>query len=159
MGNLGFENPESGKILLVESGILGFGTQNTAQGIRNPTEEWNPESKFHWKRLEYGIHGMGFIMQDGLGFPYTGLKNNTTNRRESTDGQTWRRLKLILFLVTFEITLGRSFCWIWSCNFVVYNASNFPSSIANKGAYLALLTKRKVFATTTATARRTLKQQ
>ena len=30
-------NPESGKILLVESGILNFGIQNTAQGIRNPT--------------------------------------------------------------------------------------------------------------------------
>ena len=28
---------ESGKILLVESGILGFGIWNTAQGIWNPT--------------------------------------------------------------------------------------------------------------------------
>ena len=28
--------------LLVESGILGFGIQNTAQGIRNPTKDWNP---------------------------------------------------------------------------------------------------------------------
>ena len=28
---------ESGKILLVESGILCFGIQNTAQGVRNPT--------------------------------------------------------------------------------------------------------------------------
>ena len=39
--------PESGKFWLVKAGILGFGIQNTAQGIRNPTEEWNPESKFH----------------------------------------------------------------------------------------------------------------
>ena len=70
--NLGLKNPDSGKILLVESGILGFGTQNTVQGIRNPTEEWNPESKFHSKRLEYGIYGMEFIIQDGLEFPYTG---------------------------------------------------------------------------------------
>ena len=52
MRNLGLKNPESGKIVLVESRILGSGTQNTAQGIRNPTKEWNPESKFHWKRLE-----------------------------------------------------------------------------------------------------------
>ena len=37
--------PESGKFLLVESGILGF-------GIRNPTNDWNPESKFYWQRLE-----------------------------------------------------------------------------------------------------------
>ena len=28
---------ESGKILLVESGLLSFGIRNTPQGIRNPT--------------------------------------------------------------------------------------------------------------------------
>ena len=40
---------ESGNFLLVESGILGFGIQNTAQGIRNPApgipnprESWIP---------------------------------------------------------------------------------------------------------------------
>ena len=32
-------NPESGKILLVESGILGFGIWNTAQGTRNPPND------------------------------------------------------------------------------------------------------------------------
>ena len=42
--------PESGKIFLVESGILGFGIRNTAQGIRNPTNDWNLEFKlFHWE--------------------------------------------------------------------------------------------------------------
>ena len=35
---------ESGKILHVESGILGIGIQNTAQRIRNPFCDWNPES-------------------------------------------------------------------------------------------------------------------
>ena len=35
---------ESGKILLMESGILGFGIRNTAQGFRIPL---NPESKFN----------------------------------------------------------------------------------------------------------------
>ena len=49
--------PESGKILLMESGILeillveseilGLGIRNTTQGIRNPTKDWNPESKFY----------------------------------------------------------------------------------------------------------------
>ena len=39
--NLEFEN-----ILLVELKILGFGIRTTAQGIRNPTNDWNPESKF-----------------------------------------------------------------------------------------------------------------
>ena len=31
----------------VESGILGFGIRNTAQGIPNPTNDWNPEFKLH----------------------------------------------------------------------------------------------------------------
>ena len=30
----------------------GFGIRNTAQGIRNPTNDWNLESKFHWQRLK-----------------------------------------------------------------------------------------------------------
>ena len=33
--------------MLVEYGILGFGIRNTAQGIQNPTNDWNPEFKFH----------------------------------------------------------------------------------------------------------------
>ena len=44
--------PESVKFLLVESEILGFGIRNTAQGIRNATDDWNSESRFHWQRLE-----------------------------------------------------------------------------------------------------------
>ena len=53
----GIRIPESGKVLLVgsgireifdtESGIQGFGIQNRAQVLRNPTKEWNPETKFH----------------------------------------------------------------------------------------------------------------
>ena len=37
---------QSGKLLLVESGILGFGIRKTAERIRNLTSDWNPESKF-----------------------------------------------------------------------------------------------------------------
>ena len=37
----------------MESEILGFVFRNTAQGIRRPTNDWNPEPKFHWQRLEY----------------------------------------------------------------------------------------------------------
>ena len=33
-------------------GIQGFGIQNRAQELRNPAKAWNPESTFHWKRLE-----------------------------------------------------------------------------------------------------------
>ena len=36
----------------MESAILGYGIRNTALGIRNPTNDWNPEFKFHWQWLE-----------------------------------------------------------------------------------------------------------
>ena len=39
--------PESRKFLLVESEIVGLRIWNTAQGIRNPTNDCNPESKFY----------------------------------------------------------------------------------------------------------------
>ena len=42
----GIRIQESGKVLRVESGILGFGIRSTRQGIRNPTNDWNPESEF-----------------------------------------------------------------------------------------------------------------
>ena len=47
-------NPDSGKILLMESGIPGFGIRNTAQGIANPNNEWNPESKTVLDFLTWG---------------------------------------------------------------------------------------------------------
>ena len=42
----------SGKFLLVESAIFGFGIQSTAQEIRNPTKDWIPGFNFHLQRLE-----------------------------------------------------------------------------------------------------------
>ena len=56
--------PESGKFLLVESGIweisriVCFVIRNTAQGIRNPSNDWNPESKFHWQRIRTPVPGI-----------------------------------------------------------------------------------------------------
>ena len=47
---------ESGKFLLEESGIMGFGIPNTFQGIRNPTNNQNPESKLHWKTIRTPFH-------------------------------------------------------------------------------------------------------
>ena len=41
----GIRIPESRNFLLLESGILGFGIRNPAIRIRNPTKDWNPESK------------------------------------------------------------------------------------------------------------------
>ena len=37
----GIRIPECWKIFLMESRILGFGIRNTAQGVRNPTNDWN----------------------------------------------------------------------------------------------------------------------
>ena len=36
-------NPQSEKIWIKESGILGFGIRNTARGIQNPANDWNAE--------------------------------------------------------------------------------------------------------------------
>ena len=38
---------ELGKSLLLESEILGSGVQNTTQGFRNATNDWNPKYKIH----------------------------------------------------------------------------------------------------------------
>ena len=47
-------NPESRKFLFVESGILGFGKRNTAQGIRNPLAcvagVWKGRERGFWAR-------------------------------------------------------------------------------------------------------------
>ena len=43
----GIQIPDSMKFLLVESGTresFACGTRDTAQGIRNPTKDYNPES-------------------------------------------------------------------------------------------------------------------
>ena len=45
MENFCLWNPESVELLLVNSGILGFGIPNAAQGIQNPSftdKDWNP---------------------------------------------------------------------------------------------------------------------
>ena len=51
----GIRIPESRNFLLVESGILGFGIRNPALGIRNPTKDWNPESKLPKDPLQIGL--------------------------------------------------------------------------------------------------------
>ena len=68
---------ESEKFLLVESGILGFRIQNTAQesgialGIQNPSS-----TDKRWNRVP-GIWNprCGFHNQDCFGFPYCGVIN------------------------------------------------------------------------------------
>ena len=72
-------NPESGKSLLVASRILEFGIRNTAQGIRSPTNDWNPQSKCNWQRLEWSTWnpestGVESRIQHYLGFPRMGVR-------------------------------------------------------------------------------------
>ena len=61
---------------LVESEILGFGIWNSAQRIRNPTNDWNLESKFTDKDsltnpvLKSGIHSVKSRIQDSLTLPF-----------------------------------------------------------------------------------------
>ena len=64
-------------------GILVFGIRKSAQGIRNPTNDWNPESKFHWRGVRnpsstdkeskvqwQGIQSVESWIQDCLGSPH-----------------------------------------------------------------------------------------
>ena len=50
--------PDPVKFLLVESGILGFGIRNSAQGIQNPATSWNLEFKFHWQQIWNPVPGI-----------------------------------------------------------------------------------------------------
>ena len=69
----GIWNP--GKILLAAYGILGFGIGKTAWGIWNPTNNWNPQSKFHRQKIRNPLCG---IQNPGLSWiPLHGVKNSS----------------------------------------------------------------------------------
>ena len=38
----------------------------SAQGMRNPTKDWNLESKFHWQRISRGIQCLESRIQDSI---------------------------------------------------------------------------------------------
>ena len=56
---------------LVESGILKFAICDSTQGIRNPTSDWNQQSKYHW-HPESRIHSVESRIQDFLVSPFMG---------------------------------------------------------------------------------------
>ena len=76
---------ESGKIWVMEYRILGFGIQNTAQGIRNPTNDWNSKSKFQWQ----GIRNPVFEIRN----PVHGTRKYNCMRRRLKMKKTGRRSK------------------------------------------------------------------
>ena len=59
----------------VESGILGFGIRDTAQEIRNPTNDWNPESKFHSLEIRNPVRGIRNPDNLSCGIRNSGLWN------------------------------------------------------------------------------------
>ena len=75
-GNFCLWNPESGKFCSWNpDSCFYFGIQNTLQRIRNPTNDWNSESKFHCLRIwnpvpGFRIHGVESRKQDCLGFSF-----------------------------------------------------------------------------------------
>ena len=64
-------------------GILGLVIRNKAQGIRNSTNDWNPESKLYWQILESSTCGPESTAWNQesktscLGFLYMGRTNTT----------------------------------------------------------------------------------
>ena len=100
--------PESRKLLPVESGIqkcflvnleswLEIQLWNTAQRIRNPSNDWNQESKFHWQEsgiqsLESRIRSLESTIQDVLGFCYLTIGLNPLGCVFPLTGQEiWKR--------------------------------------------------------------------
>ena len=81
----GVRGPGSGEILFVESGVVGFGIRNSARGIRNPTNEWNPETPSTDK--ECGIQYMEpGIRNLQIGIQYPRLRLITDGLHEEIQG-------------------------------------------------------------------------
>ena len=91
----GIQTPESGKFLLVESGIrktprfLGSETRNTAQEIRNPVPGiWildSTDKESGIQCLESRVHGVESRIQDCLGFPYLGRSLDYSKKYEKSN--------------------------------------------------------------------------
>ena len=45
-------------LLLVKLRILGSGMRNLAEGIQNPTNNWNLGPRFHWQRIQNPVPGI-----------------------------------------------------------------------------------------------------
>ena len=136
-------NPDSGKFLPVESGILGFGIWNVAQSVQNLTKDWNPESQFHRRRKRDPVPGIRNPWR-GIQSPRlswiplhvhgTSTKSNYVIRQFSRAWQIWHltvfrgmqpiALKRKLFrnfvycvyeLITnnFRLINIHSFKWVW----------------------------------------------
>ena len=58
--------------------MLGFGIRYTAQGIRNPTKDWNPGSKFHRQTIRNPVQEPGIHGEESIIIPLHGATDNTS---------------------------------------------------------------------------------
>ena len=107
----GIRNPE---MFSCKSGILAFcRVWNTAQGIRNPTNDWNQECKFHWQEsgiqsLESRIRSLESTIQDVLGFSYLTIGLNPLGWVFPLTGQEiWKRSFFMKKANRFKLTIGQ----------------------------------------------------
>ena len=105
-------NPQSGKIWIMESGILGFGIRNTARGIQNPANDWNAEYRIQVPLTKIWNPGTD------IGNPGRGIRN--------PDSLTWEQsievnLKYVEFqnyaILKMKVRwLVSSFCFFCRCH-------------------------------------------
>ena len=134
--------------LLAESGILCFGTRNSAQRILNATRDENPESKsvsdkeFRISFLESGIHGVESRIQDCLAKirSFEGVNRNAL--RPFT-------FHCKLYIIDFRISnILRIFCFTAVCglmHFLFYRYNVKQSSMESIGNLKIVLSIHKVF--------------
>ena len=130
--------PESDKFLLVTSEIqeliFAFGFRirvhwntKTAQGIRNPSNDWISESKLHWHRPEPSTGNLELI-QDCLVFPYIVRRFNAGRylfkfrrlRYRGKQQQLFKDFKRLAILYSTKCefcleTLLACICWRMGC--------------------------------------------
>ena len=136
-------DPESGKSLLVESRIWefflgfllvefefeGFGICNPAWIIRDPANDWNPESKFHWQGIRTSIAwnpeatattcGESRIL-DWVGLPRMGLADLDES------GETNEDFLLNTLKTHFRISRVRVLSDLYEC--IINGAKKFVSA-------------------------------
>ena len=81
---------ESEKILLVESGLLGFGIRNTAQGIRNPT--WSKIQVPHLDSFMYMGRFLQQVERGTISCRTTGFKKRNSRTISCLQGNTFMAL-------------------------------------------------------------------
>ena len=130
-------NSDSGKILLVESRILGLRIWNTAQGTWNPTDQWNLESKFWIHYLESGIHAVESGIQDCFGFP---LNGSTLYRLDVFVAEVFRQISGV-------VTVSRNPFWTLPISLFLYSPVKFTLWLYFSLLFFRLLASSLLFLT------------